>query len=464
MNLRQLCFSALCGILLLSVLTTSCKKDEKDHKQVAEYSAEAALEWNKLFLDVERYAAGYRPGPAPRSLALMGLAIYEACVTGMPSFNSLESRYDGLNIPDVESGKEYHWPTVVNAVYATMMPQFFTAPPADEKAKMDALTADLYADFQSEVSTEVFERSKAYGISVGNAVWDWGTTDPYGHDAYKNPFGNFTTGEEYDWQAHYDGPGDWEPTVPGPGKGMGPFFGKARTFAITEADKLCAPPLPYSEDPHSALFAQALETYNAIDDTNWPDGQWIGYFWSDDLLNLTFSPGPRWIAIANQVIDAEGTDLETSLFCYAKVGMALNDAAVACWHSKYIYNVERPESYIKRLIDPNWEPTLNNPLTGDNGMTPSFPAYPSGHSTMGGAGAEVLTEVFGNHYEMQDNCHLGRTEFNGTPRYFDNFYQMAEENAISRVPLGVHFRMDCRTGVDLGYHVGRRVNKLPWRK
>ncbi|MEK7254088.1 MAG: vanadium-dependent haloperoxidase, partial [Bacteroidota bacterium] len=317
---------------------------------------------------------------------------------------------------------------------------------------------------QSEVSTEVFERSKAYGISVGNAVWDWGTTDPYGHDAYKNPFGNFTTGEEYDWQAHYDGPGDWEPTVPGPGKGMGPFFGKARTFAITEADKLCAPPLPYSEDPHSALFAQALETYNAIDDTNWPDGQWIGYFWSDDLLNLTFSPGPRWIAIANQVIDAEGTDLETSLFCYAKVGMALNDAAVACWHSKYIYNVERPESYIKRLIDPNWEPTLNNPLTGDNGMTPSFPAYPSGHSTMGGAGAEVLTEVFGNHYEMQDNCHLGRTEFNGTPRYFDNFYQMAEENAISRVPLGVHFRMDCRTGVDLGYHVGRRVNKLPWRK
>ncbi|MBK9109945.1 MAG: hypothetical protein IPM92_16645 [Saprospiraceae bacterium] len=36
--------------------------------------AEVAVEWNKMFLEIERFAAGYRPGPAPRALGLMGLA------------------------------------------------------------------------------------------------------------------------------------------------------------------------------------------------------------------------------------------------------------------------------------------------------------------------------------------------------------------------------------------------------
>jgi membrane-associated phospholipid phosphatase len=203
---------------------------------------------------------------------------------------------------------------------------------------------------------------------------------------------------------------------------------------------------------------------NAQDDANWEDGQWIAFFWSDDIVNMTFSPGPRFISIANQVIEKEEVSLEMALYCYAKLGMALNDAAVACWHSKYTYNYERPESYIQRLIDPTWEPSLQNPLDGFTGFTPPFPAYPSGHSTMGGAAAEVLTDVFGNHYGMTDRSHEGRTEFPSTPRYFNNFYEMSEENAISRVPLGVHFRMDCETGVDLGYLCGRRVNNLPWRK
>ena len=40
---------------------------------------------------------------------------------------------------------------------------------------------------------------------------------------------------------------------------------------------------------------------------------------------------------------------------------------------------------------------------------------------------------------------------------------MAEENAYSRIPLGVHWRMDCKAGIDLGYVIGRKVNKLPFK-
>jgi hypothetical protein len=83
---------------------------------------------------------------------------------------------------------------------------------------------------------------------------------------------------------------------------------------------------------------------------------------------------------------------------------------------------------------------------------------------MGAAGAEILTSIFGNNYAMFDKCHNGRSEFLSTPRFFASFYDMAEENAMSRIPLGVHFRMDCEVGVDLGLVCGRKVNDLPWKR
>ena len=215
------------GLLLLSLFTVSCGKDDDNPVQtklVADFSSEASLEWNQTFHEVERYAAGYRPGPAPRALALMGLAAYEACITGMPDYNSMESRYtsSGLNIPDVDPKAEYHWPTVVHSIYANMMPKFFVDVPADVQTKITALTAQLDSKFLTEAADqELFDRSKAYGESVGEAMWAWSKTDTYGDNAYKNPFGNFNTNEEYDWTAHYTGAGDWEPTTPGPGKGMG---------------------------------------------------------------------------------------------------------------------------------------------------------------------------------------------------------------------------------------------------
>ena len=124
-NLRYFLPLLLGGILTLPLLITSCNPDDESSPGallVEDFDAEASLRWNLVFLEVERYAAGYRPGPAPRALAHLGLAAYEACVTGMPGYNSLESRYVGLDIPDVEDGKEYYWPEVINGVYSRMMP------------------------------------------------------------------------------------------------------------------------------------------------------------------------------------------------------------------------------------------------------------------------------------------------------------------------------------------------------
>jgi membrane-associated phospholipid phosphatase len=446
-------------LLSLVLFTVACNPDPVTPVQTVtlkDFDHSTVSRWNTVFLEIERYAAGYRPGPAPRALGLIGLSNYEAVLTGMPEFKSVAILYPGLSIPAADPKQELHYPTVINASTAFLMKRFFANMPADKQALITALENSIEADGAAQADPIVFAKSKEYGQAVASAVWEWSKTDTYGHDQYLDPFGT------YKWQDHFKADGDFVPLVPGPPQPMFPYWGKARTFAITEAEKLCVAPIPYSAQKNSQFYSQAYEVYTRTSNATYED-IWIGEFWSDDLLNLTFSPGPRWIAIANQVYDLEKSNLETAIWCNVKVGMAINDAAVACWHSKYHYNVERPESYIKREIDPNWEPLLINPAT-QLAVTPQFPAYPSGHSTMGGAAAEVLTDVFGISYAMTDRCHENRPEFEGKPRAFNSFYDMADENAISRVPLGVHYPMDCTVGVDLGLVCGRKVNRLPWKK
>ena len=441
-------------------LVPACKNTDPETTPeldlVSNHPNNVVYDWNELFLEIERYAAGYRPGPAPRAIAHLGLSEYEACITGMPGYNSISSLY-GLTVPQVESGKQYHWPSVINASRAYLMPRFFiNATPAQLQ---DIAGMEAYYDDRAkqEVGEEVWSRSKDYGKSVAAAVWEYSKTDAVGHNHFLDPF------QGYNWQDKYTKNGDWKPTFPGPGKPMGGIWGGARTFAIGEADKICRKPLPYSESQTSDLYSQALEVYAQNTPSLSYEDEWVGEYWSDDLLNLTFSPGPRWLAIGDQVMKLEDSNLETAIFMTVKMGLALNDASVACWKSKYYYNVERPQSYINRVIDPNWKPALFDPTTGNEGVTPSFPAYPSGHSTMGAAGAEVLGDIFGYAYAMTDKCHENRTEFEGVPRSFGSFFEMAQENAWSRVPLGVHFRMDCEEGVRFGSAIGRKVNALPWK-
>jgi membrane-associated phospholipid phosphatase len=164
-----------------------------------------------------------------------------------------------------------------------------------------------------------------------------------------------------------------------------------------------------------------------------------------------------------EVLALEKSNLQTAVMASVKVGLALNDASVSCWNSKFTYNIERPITYINKMMNNSWN-IASLTSTGFLPSTPSFPAYPSGHSTFGGAAAEALVSVFGANYSLTDRCHEGRSDFNGKPRTFDSFYDMAAENAYSRIWLGVHWRMDCEEGLRLGYVVGRRVNALPFKK
>jgi hypothetical protein len=460
MNISKILFF---GVFLSVIFLASCAKDSSsdsstNFKKVADYPNDVTHTWNEVFLQIERYSAGFRPGPAPRAVSYIGLSAYEGVVAGMPDFNSFNGYWSGFDIPQADAEKEYCWPLVISASYEYLLPKFFGKATQEQLNLISSTAKTIAAEYKQQVSADVYDRSINRGREVAEAVWNFSKTDAVGHDHYLDPF------QQYDWEKAYRKEGDWRPTFPGPGKPMGGIWGKARTYAIKDDQKICRKPIPYSTDPKSHLYAQAIEVFSQNTPTLTYEAEWVGEFWSDDLVNLTFSPGVRFLAIGDQVLKIEKSNLETAVWMTAMVGMACNDAGIACWNSKYYYNVERPESYIQRVIDPSWEPALYNPLTGDEGISPSFPAYPSGHSTMGAAGAEVLGYIFGYGYEMTDNCHANRIEFEGRPRVFDSFYDMALENGWSRVPLGVHFRMDCEEGVRFGTEIGRATHDLPWKK
>lgn len=452
------------SLLSLALIFDSCKKDDPVapdpvSNETKSYDAKVPLSWNNLLVEIDRYSSGYRPPAAARLMAYSGLAAYEAAIPGMPDYRSLEYQFASLSLPKVDTNQEYHWPISVNAAYAKILKNFYPHISSEYSDKITVLENLLEKSLSQSVDADIVTRSKQFGQSVAEAVYQYSKSDTYGHEAYKNP----RPATYIPPKTGSNGEKLWQPTFPDFTPALFPYWGKVRPFAMKQSDLRAKAPIAYSEVPGSKFYQQAIETKAAVDNLSFED-KWISEFWSDDFFEVTFEPAARQIAIANQLVINEKLPLDKSLELYAKLGMAMCDAAIAIWNSKYIYNVRRPVEYIRELIDPNWQTALNHPYTNVKGLTPEFPAYPSGHSGFGASAATILTDIFGNNYEFTDNCHRGRLEFVSIPRTFSSFTEAGLENAYSRIPLGVHYRMDCDEGIRLGNLAGTRVLALPWKK
>jgi hypothetical protein len=138
---------------------------------------------------------------------------------------------------------------------------------------------------------------------------------------------------------------------------------------------------------------------------------------------------------------------------FALLNMAIADGYIAGWESKYFYNFWRPYTAIRAAAtdgndrtspDPTWEPLL---------PTPPIPDYPSGHATLANAAASVLAYFFGDHSPFSMTSVTAVPA--GAVRSFDSFKKAADENADSRVMVGIHFRSACDAGQKMGDQIGK---------
>lgn len=466
MSLKNLtaCLKSLLGGLILLIMISSCTSDSVHDVVIEEDlyagNSEVVTAWYDLYLDVERYTPGYRPPVSARTLGYIGIAAFQAI---QPALNedlySITPQISDIEIPELEAGVIYDWETVLNALYERSFMLFFQSAPSKQQYEIGVLADELRQKFAHGLNPADLANSEEYGRLVADAIYKWAMTDALGHNAEKR-----NIDQSY---IPPSGPGKWQPTFPDFLNGLTPYWGDVRAF-VASPDIKAKDPLPYDESVSSQLYAQALETrviVNEIREGKRYEDRWIADFWSDDCPILTFSPVGRWIAIATQAIEKTDMNLVTSIELFAKLGMGLSDAAVKCWGEKYRFNYIRPIDYIRNVMgDTDWN-TIMCPDGSGLFYTPNFPTYPSGHATFAGAAGIILSDVFGSNIPFTDKCHENRVEFIGTPRSYIGFNEMAEECAYSRVPLGVHFRMDSEGGLDLGRKVGRSVLfDLDWRR
>lgn len=447
-------------LALLLVVFAACS-DIEEHYEVlpitqspGEESNKIVWEWTELYLDIERNLPGFRPAPTCRALAYIHMGGFETAVPGMQNYRSLSHVIDGFEPPVlIYETDKINWSIALNAYYARVHRFFLFNANPDQVFKINSLEAIQLENLSRNEAGGVVETSIEWGQAVANAIIAYAESDLEGSNQARVaiPSDYFPP----------SGTGLWVPTEQV--GAMFPYWGKVRTFAAFQNELIAQPPYyAYSTDPNSGYHKEQLEVANTVSNMT-PENHWIAEFWSDDLTGMTFSPPARIFAIANQVVDKDDYDLEETLHLYCRLGIAMNDAAVACWKSKYIYNTERPISYIRKYIDPTFEPILGEAI-GIKGLNPSFPGYPSGHSTFAGVSLRIFEHFFGEHYQFTDHCHFGRTEFEGTPRTYTSWRQLAEENAYSRIPLGVHVRMDCHEGLRLGNVVAVKALSLDLQK
>ncbi|NVO04915.1 MAG: vanadium-dependent haloperoxidase, partial [Rhodoferax sp.] len=174
-------------------------------------------------------------------------------------------------------------------------------------------------------------------------------------------------------------------------------------------------------------------------------------YWADDA-GKTPTPAGHWAYIANDILKARKASLASAAESFARLNLAMSDAFVAGWYTKYTLNVLRPVTYVQLGIDSNWTPSLM--------PTPPFPDYPSGHSVQSAAASKVLEQLFGADTAFTDNTHNDR---GWGPRSFKSFKAAAEEAAVSRLYAGIHYRFAIEGGKPQGRCVADKVLALKFK-
>ena len=176
--------------------------------------------------------------------------------------------------------------------------------------------------------------------------------------------------------------------------------------------------------------------------------------------------GGDWNATTRTIAVNRGLDRWQHARLFALLNLAMADAAISEFDTKYTYNFWRPVTAIRwandgnpaTQPDPDWLPFI---------ATPTYPDYTCGLTMTSGAATAVLRRYF-----IRDWISFSRTvqvpgltlpppmaalPAKTITRSYTSLSQAAAESVNARVFGGVHFREGCAQGVSQGDKVARHV-------
>lgn len=385
------------------------------------------------------------PPLAARFFSYACLAGYQVVVENNKDFKSMHgvlNEYPDLQKNDSIKGYSYR--------LAALLAMMETAAKMQPSGGMMLQYETQFIDSckKAGFDEEMIERSKSYAQYISKKILAYAKADRY------NKISN------YPRYASLNTDGSWYPTPPAYMPAVEPYFNTVRPFTLDSASQFKPdPPVAFSTDKKSDFFKLLKQNYT---DTLTQLHREIAAFWDCNpfavqdnghlLMALKkISPGAHWLGITGIACKKSNKTLDESLLIFTSVSIGLMDAFMACWDEKFRSHRIRPETAIRKYIDPNWVPLL---------QTPPFPEYLSGHSSISSASATILTGFFGDNFNYTDSVEVSY----GLPaRSFNSFYQAAEEAGISRFYGGIHF-MDAITngniqGKKVGEWVLRKIDK-----
>ncbi len=434
---------------------------ETDSTQVgseAVATSDAVLAWNNLFNELlVADEVNQNPGYASRAMAMLNLAIYDAVTIASGDPNDAFYDYDSLASTslskiDAEVAASHAAYTVLSSLYP------------DQQSMIDSFLERTVDGVRPSANTAA---SVALGTEIGNQILANRAND--GSDAivdytYTDGIGNFQADP-------------LNPDVPV----WGPGWGQVDTFAVSSAEDFAPETTPpITSEEYAASYNEVLELGSVDSTVRTADQTEAGIFWAYDRVGLG-TPLSLFNDILESIAVQQGNTLEENAALYAQASVAMADAAIVAWHTKFDEEFWRP---VTAIHDGDID---GNPLTdGDEGwtalgapdgegdiigFTPQFPTYISGHATFGGALFGALQEFYGTDDiafevssmeleilledpELQEAYGL---DLDDATRSFDTLSEAMAENGRSRVYLGIHFDFDDLVGQEVGQAVAQDV-------
>ena len=402
--------------------------------------------WNDVLLETYAEETGTAAGPTVlgRAGAMVLGAMYDAATSVVPTGQPYLTR---VSVP-ADSVAASPEAAINKAAHAALVAAF---PGRNFDADLSAATAQL----PNGVSQAQLDRSSYIGAQAAAAMVQARSNDGAANDA---PY-------QLD-----NVPGAWRPTDSRPA--LAPNWGLVTPFTMTSGSQFRpAPPLGATSYAHLlakpayGVQVNEVKDYGARNSTvRTAEQTQIAHFWANDL-DGTYKPPGQLLEHTAILAEQRGLPLMEKVRLFGLVGLALGDAGIVARDGKFLTAIDlwRPETAIRladqdgvaeTVKDEHWQP-LSKDHAG-NSFSPPFPAYASGHATFAGAWAGIMRRYFGTD-DMTFTLTTVDPYATGVTRSFTGFGAAAEENAISRIYLGVHFRFDAEAGLASGDGLAQHV-------
>jgi PAP2 superfamily len=412
--------------------------------------ADAVTDWNA---HAAITMCGLTPPHESRLYAMMHLAIHDALNTINRRFHPYVLDMQGPSGASAEAAVATAAHDVLVPALKQLVPVFYQIPAIQDCiAGKDGVIASVEADYAAALDGIPEGAPKTQGIAIGHAaaavILALRVVD--GSDTLLLDF-------DYPQGTH---PGEYRFTPEAP-FAVVPGWGDVTPFVLHDSAQFRpGPPYAVTSPKYTADFNEVKSLGARVGSTRTAEQTQIALFWLE-------SPPSQWNRIARTISEAAGLDMWENARLFALLNMALADGNIGTAETKYHYNYWRPQTAIQTAETDGNPDTIADLTWVPLGPEPPIPEYDSAHSVVGGAAAQVLLRFFEANEVSFSACSLtlplpeeqcgGSSEVR---RVFSSFTAAADENGVSRIYVGYHFRKAVEEGIAHGRKIGNRAVNL----